>query len=109
MLGKALSQALTVDGARKDKNLVFYSLSTCPMCKKALQYLEERGYAYRLLYVDQLGPADKEQLKEELSLKHGMRVVFPALSIEDDRIVLGFIRSAWERALGDTGDGNQGH
>lgn len=106
MLEKTLNKALPVDGER-DKNLVFYSLSTCAMCKKGLRYLEERGYAYKLLYVDQLALEEKEQLKEELSLKYGMRVVFPALAVDDDRIVLGFIRTAWDQALGETSDGNR--
>jgi glutaredoxin len=91
--------ALAVDGAHRDRELIFYSLSTCAMCRKAREYLGEKGYAYRLIMVDQLDPDEKNRLKEELTRRHGARVVFPALQIDDSRIVLGFFRGAWDEAL----------
>ena len=101
MIDTVLSRALQVDGERRGKDLVFFSLSTCVMCKKAQRYLEEKGYAYKIIYVDELGLQEKEQLKEELSIKYGMRVVFPALSIDNNKIVLGSIRHAWDKVLGE--------
>lgn len=92
-------------GRRRDHDLVFYSLSTCTMCRKARQYLQERGFAYRLVLVDQLAAGEKERLKEELGSRLGIRVVFPALLIDDSRLVLGFFRAAWDEALGEEGDG----
>lgn len=91
---------LLVDGARRDRALVFYSLSTCVMCRKAREYLGEKGFAYRVVMVDQLDPAEKSRLKEELSRRHGMRVSFPALVVDESRVVLGFFRAAWDEALG---------
>jgi len=95
-----ISTATTiVDGERTDHDLVFYSLSTCIMCRKARRYLEDKGYRFRVTMVDKLPPEEKEQLKRELTLKHGVRVVFPALTIDDRRIVLGFFRKAWDDAI----------
>jgi glutaredoxin-like protein NrdH len=93
-----------------DHDLVFYSLSTCVMCRKALDYLREHGFPYRLVYVDQLPIEEKQALKERLSAQYSMRVVFPALSIDDTRLVLGFFRSAWDEALGvdPAGEGSGG-
>jgi glutaredoxin len=104
VLDKIISEALEVNGSRQSRNLLFFSLSTCAMCKKGQRYLEEKGYPYRILYVDRLDQDIKDRLKEELSRKYGMRVVFPALLVDDSRIVLGFIRHAWNEALGEPQD-----
>lgn len=101
MIDRIYSRALTIDGPRKDKNLVFFSLTTCPMCKKGRKYLEEMGYAFKIVYVDKIDLTEKEQLKEELSARYGMRVAFPALLVDERRIVLGFFRDAWQKALGE--------
>jgi len=104
MSESASPEGLFVDGPRRDRALTFFSLSTCAMCRKAREYLQEKGFAYRVLLVDQLPGAEKDRLKEELSRKHGMRVAFPALLVDDSRIVLGFFRKAWDEALDETGD-----
>ena len=100
------SHVQTIDGNRRDKELVFFSLSTCAMCKKGQQYLNDNGYAYRMIYVDLLDPAEKERLKQDLSEKCGFRVVFPALLIGKNNIVLGFVRSAWDNAFGEKSSGD---
>jgi len=104
MLEKIDVQFPEVGGTREGKSLIFFSLSTCVMCKKGIRYLEETGFPYRLVYVDQLDPDEKDQLKEELSKKCNMRVVFPALLVDGNRIVLGFVPHAWDEALGEAGD-----
>ncbi|MBN1834824.1 MAG: MarR family transcriptional regulator [Spirochaetales bacterium] len=96
-----LPTGLLVHGDRREHDLTFYSLSTCPMCRKGREYLEEKGYAYRLLEVDRLEPEQKDRLKEELARRHGTRVLFPALLIDNTRLVLGFFRGAWDDALGE--------
>ena len=101
MAGAYSLEGLFVDGLRRERDLTFYSLSTCPMCRKGREYLEEKGYAYRLLEVDRLDPEEKNRLKEELTRRHGMRVAFPALLIDNSRLVLGFFRGAWDEALGE--------
>ena len=93
------------DGRRRDRDLVFYSLSTCAMCRKARQYLQEKGFAYRLVLVDQLPPDEKNRLKQELGSRLGIRVAFPALLIDGARMVLGFFRAAWDEALGEDAGG----
>ena len=101
MIDQILSRAFTIDGKRHDRNLLFFSLSTCAMCEKGLKYLKERGYAYKVVYVDKLDLKEKDHLKEALSSKYKTRVVFPALSVDDSRIVLGFVAPAWAEALGE--------
>lgn len=107
MIDQILTQARMIDGKRHERNLVFFSLSTCVMCKKGQEYLEERDYAYKMMYVDKLDPKDKEQLKEELSSRYGRRAVFPALLVDGRRLVLGFVRAAWDKALEEVQDDEQ--
>jgi glutaredoxin len=89
-----------IPGEKRRDSLVFYSLSTCAMCRKAQAYLAEAGLAYQYLLVDRLDPPVKTALKDELSRRYGMRVTFPALVIDGQRVVLGFFRQSWEEALG---------
>jgi glutaredoxin len=91
---------ITVKGERTQPSLTFFSLSTCAMCRRAQAYLEEKGFAYRYLVVDLLPPEDKARLKERLSRSHGVKAAFPALVIDDRRLVLGFFKGSWDEALG---------
>lgn len=95
-----------VDGIRKEPDLVFYTLVSCAMCAKARTFLEERGHAYRYIYVDELSDDVKTALKSRLSKRFAMRFAFPSLVIDDARVILGFFPAAWERELG--GDGSDG-
>ena len=35
------------EGTRKDHDITVYALSTCGFCKKAMAFLEDKGFAYR--------------------------------------------------------------
>jgi len=98
-----MSEPLSVDGPRRDHDLIFYSLSDCAICRRAQKYLKEKGFAYRLLVVDQLQPAEKDRLRTELARKHGVRPAFPALVVDDSRFLLGFFPKAWDQTLGEGG------
>jgi glutaredoxin len=99
--GVTIGNPQLVDGPWRNRQLLFFSLSSCVICSRARKYLEDRGYAYRLLMVDELSVEEKERLKEELTRKHGIRPAFPALSVDDNRLLLGFFPKAWDKALGE--------
>jgi len=101
LLGLQLSNLEAVDGPRREPSLVFFSLSSCVICRRARKYLEDRGYAYRLLMVDELSPEEKNRLKEELARRYGTRAAFPSLLVDDSRLLLGFFPKAWDKALGE--------
>jgi hypothetical protein len=44
----------TVPGINNDHKLRLYALSTCAFCKKAMMYLEEKGYGFQYIYLDQV-------------------------------------------------------
>lgn len=71
---------------------LLFTTSTCPFCKQALAYLDERGVAYDVEVVDK-SPAARAKY-DELGLKS-----VPVLFTESVRIV-GFNVEAYEEFLG---------
>jgi glutaredoxin 3 len=64
-------------------NIKVYSTPTCPWCKKAKAYLEEKGIAFESLNV-----AEDMKAQQEMIDKSGQMGV-PVLDI-DGKIVVGF-------------------
>jgi glutaredoxin-like protein NrdH len=74
-----------------------YALSTCIWCKKTEKHLEELGFKYDVVYVDQLAGAERDAVMKEVA-KFNPNKSFPTLVINGERTVVGFkpdeIRSA---------------
>lgn len=88
------------DGAKKHKSIVVYSLSTCGFCKKAMAFLEEQGFTYTYIHVDQIPLATKNEIKQILKERFKDNVAFPFAVIDDREHLVGFIRPDWEMTLG---------
>ncbi len=89
-----------VPGLNKDRKLKLYALSTCAFCKKAMTYLEEQGYEFQYIYLDQLDLDLKREAKKELKNTYGNVPVFPILTIDDSDAISGFIEPKWAERLG---------
>ena len=66
-----------------DKKVVVYSTPTCPYCKRAKDYLTQKGISY----VDYDVAGDKEKAREMIQKSGQMGV--PVI-IVDDEIMVGF-------------------
>jgi glutaredoxin-like protein NrdH len=44
--------------------IFYFSLTTCVYCKKGIQFLNDRGIAYRWLYLDRLDLELKKEIKD---------------------------------------------
>ena len=75
-----------------DKKVVIYSTPTCPYCKRAKEYLSQKGIRYTDIDVAQ----DKEKAKE-MTQKSGQMSV-PVIII-DDEIVVGFNQVQLDKLL----------
>ena len=75
-----------------EKNVVIYSLSTWPHCKRAREYLSQKGISY----VDYDVAKDRGKAKEmiEKSGQNGVPVI-----LVDDEMVIGFKESELEKLL----------
>ena len=75
-----------------DKQVVIYSLPTCPNCKRAKEYLSQKGISY----IDYDVAQDKERTQEMMQ-KSGQLGV-PVILVNDD-VLIGFNRSKLDKLL----------
>ena len=75
-----------------DKKVVIYSISTCPHCKRAKEYLSQKGIKYTDFDVAQ----DKGKAKEMI-IASGQKSV-PVIMV-DNEIIVGFDQALVDKAL----------
>ncbi|GAI87517.1 unnamed protein product [marine sediment metagenome] len=75
-----------------EKNVVIYSLPTCPHCKRAKEYLSQKGISY----VDYDVGKDKVRAKEMIEKSGQMDT--PVILV-DDEMVVGFNQSKLNKLL----------
>ena len=76
----------------EDKRVVIYSLSTWPHCKKAKEYLSQKGVSY----IEYDVAIHKERVKEMMQ-KSGQLGV-PVILVNDD-VLIGFNQSKLDKLL----------
>ncbi len=64
------------------KRVRLFSLSTCPVCKKVKQLLDDNKVPYELIEVDTLDSGEQWVMTKELK-KYNPDASFPTLIIED--------------------------
>ncbi|MHA1611706.1 MAG: glutaredoxin domain-containing protein [Promethearchaeota archaeon] len=63
-----------MDNKDLQKNEIFYfSLTTCAYCKKGIQWLNDKGVAFKWLYIDQLDLEIKSAIKTWVQKKYNLR------------------------------------
>lgn len=75
-----------------DKAVVIYTTPTCPWCKRAKEYLAQKGIAY----IEHDVAADRDRAKEMVEKSKQMGV--PVLTI-DDQVVIGFNQKQLDKLL----------
>jgi glutaredoxin-like YruB-family protein len=78
-----------------DKKVVIYSTPTCPYCKRAKHYLDQKGVSY----VEHNVAEDKKAAQEMMRKTKQMGV--PVIVIDDDEIVVGFDQTLLDKLLSD--------
>ena len=89
-----------VPGEFSEHAVRVFSLSTCAFCRKAQDYLKERGVAFQYVYLDQLDFDLKREVKQELKARFENIPVFPILVIDDETAISGFVEEKWAAAVG---------
>ncbi|MDP3177021.1 MAG: glutaredoxin [Spirochaetaceae bacterium] len=89
-----------VEGGRSDRAITVYALSTCGFCKRALAWLDGKGYSYRYIFVDKIPLEVKNEAKKILKERFKEDVAFPFTIIDDTDHLVGFIEADWTRTLG---------
>ena len=78
------------------KKVTLYTLSTCPVCKKVKQFLDESGISYALIVVDTLDGSEQWAATKELA-RHNPQASYPTVVIED--VVVGYDLDALKAKL----------
>lgn len=95
-----LPKVESVEGSRNEPRLMVFSLSTCGFCKRAMEFLREKGFAFDYLHLDQIPSEEKARLKEEFKSEFGVSLAFPTLLIDGKDVIIGFIEAKWKEKLG---------
>lgn len=89
-----------VAGTRRQHEITVYALSTCGFCKRALAFLNEKGFAYRFVYMDLLPLEVKTEAKRVLKERFKTEVSFPFAVIDEKEHLVGFVEADWAKTLG---------
>ncbi|HOQ67807.1 MAG TPA: glutaredoxin family protein [Candidatus Atribacteria bacterium] len=70
------------------KEVMLYTLSTCPFCKMAKEYFENHHIPYRFVDVDLLEPEEREKTVAKVQEISGRRA-FPVIVI-GNQVIVGY-------------------
>jgi len=79
------------------KSVELYTLSTCPWCRKAKAFLDDKAVDYSYIDYDLADEVVQARIQEEMLARHAG--AFPFAKIGDDFIV-GYNPDAYTRLLG---------
>lgn len=86
-------------GKNNKHDIVFFGLTSCGFCKKALTFLDSHDADYRYIFVDTITIDEKVELKKNFMDQFGTKMLFPSAVIDDKKILTGFIKPSWESSL----------
>jgi glutaredoxin-like protein NrdH len=78
-------------------DIKLYALSTCVHCRSCKEFLTQCGRNYECIEVDQLGPAERKAMLEEIK-NLNPRISFPTLVI-GDKVIVGFKKEEIQEVL----------
>ncbi|MCJ7609327.1 glutaredoxin family protein [Candidatus Bathyarchaeota archaeon] len=88
-----------IEGKNKKHKVFLYTLSTCVWCKRTKQFLRDNNIQYEYVDLDLTDAEDREKAKQDIQKKGG-RLSFPAIIIDDDKMINGFQKESLSEALG---------
>ncbi|MHB8881554.1 MAG: glutaredoxin family protein [Thermodesulfovibrionales bacterium] len=69
------------------KKVTVYSLSTCPVCRKVRQFLDDNGVVFTLIEVDLLQASEQWVTTREVA-KHNPQGTYPTIVVEE--VIVGY-------------------
>ncbi|MBY9020614.1 MAG: glutaredoxin family protein [Candidatus Lokiarchaeota archaeon] len=93
-----------VEGKNDIHNVAVFALSTCMWCKKAKNFLNERGIKYRYIYVDQIDPSEKSKVLTYLRENYKPERISYPFVVCDDEFVVGYNPGKYEELINQGGN-----
>jgi len=91
-------KVVKVQGGKRNHKVFMYALSTCVWCKRTKQFLKDNDVDYEYVDVDLESGEDRKKIERELASRECY--VYPALLIDDRRLVRGFNVEEIKEVLG---------
>jgi len=91
-------KVIKVQGGKRNHKVFMYALSTCVWCKRTKQFLKDNDVDYEYVDVDLESGEDRKKIERELADRECY--VYPALLIDDRRLVRGFNVEEIKEVLG---------
>jgi glutaredoxin-like protein NrdH len=88
-----------VSGKNNKHKVLMYGLSTCAWCRLTKKFLNQNNIEYEYVDVDLCNEQDKEKIRQEI-LSRGGRLSYPAIIIDDKRLINGYYEDRIMEALG---------
>ncbi len=89
----------TVEGKKKDKEIMLFTISTCQWCRKGKKWLQDNDYTYYYCDIDKLDFEDKTKLKQELKERFKSRVAFPFIVVDKELFNVGYNPEEWKQII----------
>ena len=90
---------IKVRGKNNRHKVLVYALSTCVWCNLTKKLLDDNSIEYEYVNVDQCSDGDKEKIRLEIT-ERGGRLSFPAVIIDDKKLINGFQKDDILGAIG---------
>jgi len=78
-------------------DVIVYALSTCPYCKRAIEFLRKKDVDFETIFLDLIDEKEREEIIKKMS--RITRVFAVPLIIRGDKHVLGYDEGAIESLL----------
>lgn len=89
-----------VKGSKKSPRLQILTLSTCGFCRRGMDFLQSLDFEFEYIHLDKLPQEEKNKLKEEFKARFQCNLSYPALILDGQKHVIGFVKKVWEESLG---------
>ncbi len=86
-------------GKNNRHKVLVYALSTCVWCNLTKKLLDDNSIEYEYVNVDRCSDGDKEKIRLEI-IERGGRLSFPAVIIDDKKLINGFLKDDILGAIG---------
>jgi glutaredoxin len=84
--------------AKQSLSVELYTLSTCPWCRKAKAFLDDRKVVYRYIDFDLADEVMQTRIQDEMMARGA--AAFPFAKFGDDDFIVGYNPEAYARLLG---------